>query len=115
MAKKNLSYKRTLVQGLMAECPLNNSHKDCPAKSIRHLPLEVRLKLVETMGESEIDLIMSHHQYCFQKSRWELLYEQEEIQKEKSCNIPNYRAPQEHHTEKRKDFRPFLAHTPCLV
>lgn len=74
MTNSNLSEKMSLVNGLLLECPLDKPLDDCPAKEVRSLPAKKRLKVVEAMGESELDLIISHHRYCFQKRRMEQLY-----------------------------------------
>ncbi|MBU1682520.1 hypothetical protein KJ742_01095 [Patescibacteria group bacterium] len=69
-----VSYKMKLVKGLLTECPLDKPLDDCLAKKIRGLRLEEPLQLVKTMDETELNLIISHHQHCFQKRRREQLY-----------------------------------------
>jgi hypothetical protein len=76
MAEINGSNKWALVSGLLTECPLGKPLADCPSKKVRGLPREERSRLVESMDESELALIISHHRYCFQKRRLERLHEE---------------------------------------
>ena len=66
--------KRSLVQGLLTECPLDKPLEDCPAKEVRGLPYEERSVIVASMSETELDLIISHHRYCFQKRRLDMSF-----------------------------------------
>lgn len=92
-----VSYKLVLVKGLLTECPLDKPLDDCPAKKVRCLPLEKRLQLVEDMGESDLDLIISHHRHCFQKRRLEQPFEKmvipHEAEIKMSMPLENYRDP----------------------
>lgn len=94
MAKSNVSDKVTLVKGLLAECPLDKPLDNCPAKKVRGLPGEKRLQLVERMDETELDLIISHHRYCFQKRRWGIFCEKEDLRKKTDITgVPPVRQP----------------------
>ena len=59
--------KKDWVWGLMIHCPFGKALKTCPAKDIRVLPLEERLKVVNQMEESQIDEIIAHHKQCLKE------------------------------------------------
>ncbi len=76
------SHKRSLVQGLLTECPLDKPLEDCPAKEVRGFPYEERSVIVVNMSETELDLIISHHRYCFQKRRLDMSFVEMDIQQQ---------------------------------
>ena len=62
-----LDHKRIWVQGLLIECPFGEALEDCPAKDIRLLPIEERLKMISEIEEDQIDRIIAHHRECLRK------------------------------------------------
>ncbi len=67
MEELTLEHKRIWVQGLLMECPMGRSLEDCPAKALRSLSIDERLKLVFDMEEDQIEWIIAHHRECLRK------------------------------------------------
>jgi len=80
MEKNIMLDKINMVNGLIIECPLDVPKEDCPAKSLRSMKAEDRIKVLENMEKTGLDLIISHHRHCFQTRRMEHLYTQKELQ-----------------------------------
>lgn len=64
MVELNFEQKKIWVKGLLIDCPIGISLENCPAKDVRSLPIDERLKLVDSMDESQLDQIISHHRSC---------------------------------------------------
>ncbi|MBU1682516.1 hypothetical protein KJ742_01075 [Patescibacteria group bacterium] len=75
MGKSNVVHKMALINGLRAECPLDKHLVDCPIKKVRGLSLEGLFDSTESRDKTELDLVISHHQYCFQRRRRKMLCE----------------------------------------
>lgn len=67
MEELTLEHKRIWVQGLLMECPMGRSLEDCPAKDLRSLSIDERLKLVFDMEDDQIEWIIAHHRECLRK------------------------------------------------
>ena len=62
-----LEHKRIWVKGLLIECSMKKVLDDCPAKELRKLPIEERLKIVDKMKAEQIEFIIAHHKDCLRK------------------------------------------------
>lgn len=67
MEELTLEHKRIWVQGLLMECPMGRSLEDCPAKDLRSLSIDERLKLVFDMEDDQIEWIIAYHRECLRK------------------------------------------------
>jgi hypothetical protein len=59
-----LEYRRTWLKGLMIDCPYGKPLDECPAKSIRQLPIKERIAFVDAMDEHAVDEVLAHHKRC---------------------------------------------------
>ena len=54
------------IYGLLFACPTNNEAENCPFRSIRKLPVETRLSLLESMPQLDHEILLMHHRKCLQ-------------------------------------------------
>tara|TARA_B100000315_G_C14556917_1_gene578624 strand:- start:923 stop:1165 length:243 start_codon:yes stop_codon:yes gene_type:complete len=57
-------YKKVWVRGLAIECPLGDALKTCPLRELRKLELADRLKMIDDMGDEQIEEILEVHKEC---------------------------------------------------
>ena len=67
MEELALEIKRTWVYGLVIDCPMGKALDNCPAQSVRRLPLEERIAMVRQMEEIQLQEILMHHKRCFKE------------------------------------------------
>ncbi len=48
----------------MIDCPYGKPLDECPAKSIRQLPIKERIAFVDAMDEHAVDEVLAHHKRC---------------------------------------------------
>ena len=58
---------RMLLQGLAIECPMGRAAGDCPASSLRTLPMEKRMIAVEMMALELVEEIIVRHKRCMEQ------------------------------------------------
>ena len=59
--------KKTMVKGLMVECPFGTPLPECPAIKIRKLPFTDRIEIVEHLSEDGLDELLGYHDTCAEK------------------------------------------------
>ena len=59
-----IATKKTMVQGLMMACPMEQELDTCPAKDMRKLPLRERFTIVNQMDEGPAILILTAATLC---------------------------------------------------
>ena len=62
-----LEHKRIWVKGLLIECTMRKVLDDCPAKELRKLPIEERLKIADEMKADQIEFIIAYHKECLRR------------------------------------------------
>jgi hypothetical protein len=62
-----LEHKRIWVKGLLIECTMRKVLDDCPAKELRKLPIEERLKIADEMKADQIEFIITCHKECLRR------------------------------------------------
>ncbi len=62
-----LEHKRIWVKGLLIECTMRKVLDDCPAKELRKLPIEERLKIADEMKADQIEFIIACHKECLRR------------------------------------------------
>ena len=53
-----------LICGLIFACPMGNEAENCPFRSIRKLPVETRLSLLERLPRLDQEVLFMHHRKC---------------------------------------------------
>ena len=66
-AKKSPAYAKTMLMGLIIECPFGGNPKDCPLHERRKLPMEQRIKWVKSLSNDELQKAYLVHCECLKK------------------------------------------------
>ena len=59
--------KKIWIKGLLVDCPLGKPLKDCPANSLRSLPIDQFAEIVNKMTKKQINCIIEYHENCCRK------------------------------------------------
>jgi hypothetical protein len=60
---------KSWLRGLFMECPAGESLKGCPAREIRKLSVEDRMKIVRGVNLETTEKILKYHEACLHKRR----------------------------------------------
>ncbi|GEM_PF-1693417 len=60
----SLNDKRIWIKGLLVDCPLGIPLDDCPANSLRYLPIDQFAEIVNNMSEEQVNCIIEYHEGC---------------------------------------------------
>lgn len=63
----NMEKKRAWVMALVMQCPFVDPLPECPAVTLRGLPLSEQMSAVDEMIEETMDRILETHQRCLGK------------------------------------------------
>jgi len=67
MVELTFDQKQSWIKSLLIDCPVRKPLEECPVKGVRALPIEERLKLVDSMDNSQLDQMVSHHMKWWQQ------------------------------------------------
>jgi hypothetical protein len=67
--EKKESAVRTAMHGRILRCPLGGNPTDCPLYNIRLLPVEERLKWLDSKTDFELTALFGYHIQCLEKKR----------------------------------------------
>ena len=65
--KKRPVYIKTMLMGLIIECPLGGHPKDCPLYDRRNLPMNRKVKWVNSLSNDELQKAYLMHCECLKK------------------------------------------------
>ena len=66
-AKKSPAYAKTMLMGLIIECPFGGNPKDCPLHERRKLAMEQKIKWVKSLSNDELQKAYFVHCECLKK------------------------------------------------
>jgi hypothetical protein len=62
-------YAKSWLRSLFMECPSGESLESCPAREIRKLSVEDRMKIVRGINIETAERILKYHEACLHKRR----------------------------------------------
>lgn len=67
MYELSLQHKKAFLIGLLIECPMGKSLKNCSLNVSRKLPINEQIKLTNEMDEDQLTQILNKHRNCLRE------------------------------------------------